>query len=420
MLKFIIFTLLITFSIASLSSTTTSVSNGRMNIPSALLGWDKNNFAKRYHLQISSDIDFEKIIFQYKTKKNSYKYMLKRPGTLYWHVRYYDKRRKKYSEFSEAGVINVTFDNPYTTSNEFIYAKKNIKPFFQLSWEVQRRLENGFYILETSISKKFSHPKTYQLKKNSKKIKATPTKNILYWKVAKSSAVSTQKLNFSPIYKQIVFFEEIKENPTMDLFYSYSKGNYLEQEQGLVIKNVQNSPLTMGFNLKYHFLKFKRLSLSSSFYISSFESLHDETSEKEVFIPPEIGLTSYLNYNFKKYNFDLYLGADYEAISGYNINTIFIDKALGIVPHQLVYITTGLFKLFKIKKHHFFFKISYSLSIIDKTSFQSYSGSKYLIYFNYKIFEKLSFHTFYKLHSLHAVSDLAIDRIGMGINFKVW
>lgn len=422
MLRYILFLLLIVFSSLSLASTSTTVSNsnGSIKKPFALLSWDKNSFAKKYHIQISTDKGFENILFQYKTKKNKYKYILNRPGTFYWHVRYYDKKSKKYSDFSKIGVINVTFENPYSTANDIIYVKNNKKPFFKLSWEVQRNIKNSFYILETFTNENFSDPKTYQLKKKQKKITVTPGKNILYWKVAKSSAETSQKINFSPLYKQIVFLENKKNNPSMNLFYSYSKGNYQEKEQELLIKNVQKSPLTIGTNLNYKFKSFKRLSLSSSFYISSFESLYDETSTREVFIPPEIGLTGYINYNLEKLNFDFYLGTDYEAISGYNISTLYQDKALQVIPHQLLYITTGMFKLFKIKNHFFFLKISYSLAIIDNTKGQNYSGSKYLIYLNYKIFKKVSFHTFYKHHSLHSISELSIDRIGVGINFKVW
>lgn len=507
--------------------------------PSINLEWQKSDSARYYHIQVSLKEDFKPLLFEKKTKKTNLKLSVKKSNDFFWRVRIFDKKEKKYSPFSNVGMIHFSLRAPVSTAESNLTIEDNKRPYFYLSWKKTSKKKNNKYVLQLSEKADFSDSRTFFLKKKYFKFPGSMKNNLIYWRVAHHSKKAEKKPDYSGIYTQelvisednqksklimlypmkkesisstgaskLVDFKwftskdnilvcayfchekkctkdnvkiiETKENVTsltlksgqehswyvhslrkkkvkkvkkgskgktrcvfkksklkrytrftiekssssmkLDLFFSTSTGTYneillLPSAKKVLAKNVQNSPLTIGFASNYKFKKYTKMSFSSSFYFSFINKAVDRLNNNEISILPETGLTAYLNYNIKlKSNqFHIYGGFDYENLSSYNLEEVYNGELLNTKVHGFVYFSTGIFKLFKIKNQYIFLKGSFSYTLASST----YTGYKYIAYINYKLYSKISLHVFYKKHILDGPTQLSIERVGFGFNYNL-
>ena len=137
-----------------------------------------------------------------------------------------------------------------------------------------------------------------------------------------------------------------KKKWSLNSFITTSIGTFNESVEEVSASSNQNSPITIGASTNFPINK--DYSLSGSIYISTLEETGVKDSEESTSIPPEIGLTSYLNINKYDLPFTPYLGADIERFSTFNTDERATGESVSTREHSILYATLGVSKLFKV------------------------------------------------------------------------
>jgi hypothetical protein len=203
-------------------------------------------------------------------------------------------------------------------------------------------------------------------------------------------------------------------------FMTASAGTFTEKVSSVSVTSKQNSPITIGIGGNFPFDEERIWSLNSSVY-ASYLTGQTTNRDEEVSIDPEVGINLYLQYAFPGNPlYSIYSGVDVERFSTFNTDDLITGASLDTREQLLSFATVGFNRLFMPGGKPFLFKVSYSFGITGSSNEadKEFKGNKYLIYFNYKIFSKISLHFLYKFHSLTGPTDLSITRYGAGIGWS--
>lgn len=207
-------------------------------------------------------------------------------------------------------------------------------------------------------------------------------------------------------------------NISLSMFYTISQGSFLENYNSTKIKSSQNSPATLGSMFAYKRGK-SLFSFSGSFYLSYLTSSSVAGEDRDLAVPLEYGLNSYVQGNFSKVGISSYLGFDYERFSTYNTKEISTGSDISLRNNNIGYLTLGLGKLFVVQKRKFLTKASLSYSLFSSSDEgEKFKGFKYIIYLNSVITKRLLIHFLYKVHLLKGPTDLIISRVGVGFGYR--
>lgn len=232
---------------------------------------------------------------------------------------------------------------------------------------------------------------------------------------------------------------ELKKGSTIasgfkaSIFYMNSSGSFTQDTpDSYTISFKQNSPLTLGASFSYY-PKDSNYSFSQSSYFSILRSPPNPYSNQTVNVPTEIGTNIFGEYRLSKYNIIVYGGPDFEKFSSFNPNYIIEGADFYLDSSSIVFLTVGISKIFTIFDKKFLIKASISKDIISKyqsnlpenlnsSEFSNtpFSGTKLMLYGNYKFADKFFLHTLIKYHTLTGPSDLGILRLGFGIGFIIF
>lgn len=225
--------------------------------------------------------------------------------------------------------------------------------------------------------------------------------------------------------KELNFVENIEreKRKNLSIFYTLSSGTFREEVPGsnVVTTSNQDSPLTLG--VSYNQTLPKNLSLSTSAYLAKLDS-GTTSSDKEIEIPWEYGLTAYVGYKKNFWPVEVYTGLDYESFSSFNTEELVTDEDLAVRTHNIAYATLGVSKAYTLLNRFFLTKFSMSRSFSSTESRESsvdpkpYTGSKFILFTAMKAAKRWYYSAFYKQHNLEGPTSLNIRRIGIGVGYN--
>lgn len=207
----------------------------------------------------------------------------------------------------------------------------------------------------------------------------------------------------------------------LSLAYTASFGSFVETAtNGSKIKSQQNSPYTLGVSGGYGFPN-SLYSINGSIYSSKLNastvSGSTTSNNNDVTVPNELGANIYLQRSLNESS-SMYTGIDYESFSTFNINDLINNAStqLSAQDNTITWATIG-YQYLSSGLRPFLFKGSLSTSV---TSSSNYKGQKGILFLNKKVSKNWGVHSFIKYHQLSDKTDLAVMRIGLGINFKIF
>lgn len=209
------------------------------------------------------------------------------------------------------------------------------------------------------------------------------------------------------------------------VFYMASYGKFTQEESKLVkVESYQNSPVTLGTAFTYY-SKDSHWSYATSAYVSYLLTSGNDLDDKDVKVPPEVGLNFYPEYRFEKQKFTGYFGLDYERFSTFNMGAIQQNRTVLLDQNSVVYATVGVSKLISILGAQLFTKVSLSKSLVTTTETHSdgidedssYEGYKFMWYLNKKVSQTIFVHTLFKYHTMDGPSKLTTIRLGAGFGY---
>ncbi|MCO4794559.1 MAG: hypothetical protein KC493_12640 [Bacteriovoracaceae bacterium] len=205
-------------------------------------------------------------------------------------------------------------------------------------------------------------------------------------------------------------------------FLTSSMGTFNEtvSSQNVTVTSKQNSPITFGLGGNIPFDTDRVWSFNTSIYASYLTGQTTNRSE-EVSVDPEIGLNLYLQYALPSnpyYSF--FTGVDIERFSTFNTDDLITGASIDTRTQLMSFATLGFNRLFMPGGKPFLFKVSYSQGVTSSSNAvgKEFTGSKYMIYLNYKVFSKILVHLLFKHHSLTGPTELSITRYGGGIGWS--
>ncbi len=208
------------------------------------------------------------------------------------------------------------------------------------------------------------------------------------------------------------------------IFYMASNGNFTQTQDEISINFQQNSPFSLGVSANYR-LSYE-YSLNSSLYTSYLTVASNSLSDEKVSIKPEIGSNIYLTRKLGA-SWKVYAGFDLERFSTFNIDDI---RDTGMVvrdENRMSFATFGIDKFFTNSFLPFLLRFSVSSSLTsqritydaDNDQDLTFSGLKYMLYFNAPVSNRIFFHILYKQHIMTGPSELNSYRIGLGLGIGI-
>lgn len=242
----------------------------------------------------------------------------------------------------------------------------------------------------------------------------------------KNIAELTKKLKKAMLKKQ-------KEKPKTNgfkgsLFYMASYGKFTQSDADLAdISFLQNSPISLGLSTSFYPSNSK-FSYSASLYFSYLLAAASNLNEENIKVPTEIGGNIYSEYKGDKFNFSLYGGLDFERFHSFSLEGIKEDRKIYFDTNDVLYLTFGLSKKFKVYKWDFFSKLSFSQSVLSSMTpgysgadvTEAFTGNKILFYLFKRYNEKIFMHSLVKYHFMSGPSDITTLRIGLGFGYLLF
>lgn len=235
-----------------------------------------------------------------------------------------------------------------------------------------------------------------------------------------------------PVHVSVDYAPVLKmgeENSGIDsknsIFYTGSYGLFSEtgtDEQK--IESTQNSPISIGFAKSFRFNEGKS-SIATSLYWSMLVASEVEgnvsNSNNKVESPSEWGGNLYYEQKIPHTSLSLYGGFDHENFSTYNTSDLVVGSSLAPRDNRLSYLSLGFTKFSQIYSFTLMTKVSFSQSILSKTSTgreaDRFEGSRALLFLKIKDEKPFSYHLLYKRHMLKGPTKLSINRLGVGIGY---
>lgn len=394
------------------------------------ISWPAIKEASKYRIEIAPKDDFKKSM-KLVTEKSGVVFNLKAAGIYYWRIYYYHQKYKQWSPPSNPGKISVKASGLRVLfPKEKISTTKNSK--INIKWDGSTFYEY-FKVTIVSPDKKISEKKI-----KSKNFELNFNRHGDYYVIieaydrrGKGVSKKRRKISYTPsssTRKQYQFLA--KKSPKLrpskhglSSFATTSFGLFSETFNGASATAEQNSPYTIGLSHNYNMSE--DYQISSSLYLSHLTATFTGSSEEEVNIPPEYGLTFYLD--FKKHlfsNWTPYLGVDIERFSTFNSDERELGEKLSTREHQLIYGTFGASTNFNILRQNFFIKTSLSYSLLTQSSRKSiadsseFSGIKGLLFLATTLTKNWSTHFLFKQHLMNGPTNLSITRYGFGVGYK--
>ncbi len=391
--------------------------------------WPKIKDASKYYIEVSTDKSFKKITKK-ETKTPSIDFKFKTPGTFYWRIAYYHPEYKMWSPPSKIGTIRVK-DIPL----EFIFPRGQNQNIQQekvtLKWKGS--VFNKSYKIKIQLPNKKVF--TEKLQKESLSIRLPLSgKYIVELETfdSRNKLLQTQTTQFSyaaPAPKKLAktkapIKKKNSTNSDLSMFLTTSFGTFSEEFNNVSATTEQNSPYTIG--LSYNLRDSKTRGYSLSTYFSYLVSTNLEGSDETTELPPEFGLTGYIDLLDKKIlGWTPYYGTDIEQFSTFNSDEIVINnESIETREHQFIYATAGLSKLTSLLNRKIFMKTSLSYTLLSSSSRESevrsgnYKGFKGIFFIASPLTKKFSLSFLLKQHLMDGPTELNITRYGFGLGYK--
>lgn len=401
--------------------------------------WTPLKDARKYILQLGKDKNFKELYHERTSSDVTLDYMpdvIKDPTSYYLRIRAV-LANEGFSDWSDVHFIShrPMKDGqiiPLRPAMDEVVSLSSARGEVLFSW-IGNDAKNGycFYLCSDKNCQKKVVTST---KKNQHQLLLNSDKTYS-WGVINSQQgkCSAKKV---PLAKEIITFQTARGNFQksfgLDVFYSISMGTFNDvfEYRGKQVhsSSTQSSPLTFGGAMAWRPAG-KKYSANGSLYVSYLNG--SQTSDGQTAdIPPEVGINGYVNYPIKWQNIFAYGGADIENFATYNVDEVYLGKALKARGHYIFYGTVGVFRLFPWRANNFFLKSSLSASALsfsgEKSAIgnnQSYGGLKYMLYLNWsnpQWLGKFSIHLLLKGHHLSGPTDLDVTRIGIGVGYKLF
>jgi len=393
------------------------------------ISWPSIEGASKYRIEVAPKDDFKNSI-DVLTKEPRAVFNLKTAGTYYWRIYYYHEKYKQWSPPSNPGKLSVKASGLRVLfPKEKISTTKDSK--INIKWDGSA-FYKYFKVTIVSPDKKISEKKI-----KSKNFELSFNKQGDYYVVieafdrrGKRVSKKQRKISYmANTRKQYQFLarksQKIKPRKhSLSSFATTSFGLFSETfGDGASATAEQNSPYTIG--LSYNYNMNEDYQVSSSLYLSYLTATFTGSSEEEVDIPPEYGVTSYLDLKKHRFaNWTPYLGVDIERFSTFNSDERELGEKLSTREHQLIYGTFGASANFNVLRQNFFIKSSLSYSLLTQSSRKSivddsdFEGIKGIFFIATPVYKSWSAHFLFKQHLMNGPTDLSITRYGFGVGYK--
>lgn len=231
-----------------------------------------------------------------------------------------------------------------------------------------------------------------------------------------------RRISSVPKSKKILRKKEptgVSSPSSLTMFYTFSKGVFREDVDGVELETNQDSPITIGVSGNYKLSN--SWGISASTYFSRLDGA-STVDDLAVNIPLEYGVNSYLEYRGGKVI--PYFGFDYEKFSTFNVDELVFNERIDTRQHTLTYATVGVAKMFEVFGRKLFAKVGISQSVTSSSdrksivSDENFHGQKTILYLNTPIKDNWSTHLLFKHHRLKGATDLNITRTGIGIGYS--
>ncbi|MGE3610875.1 MAG: hypothetical protein AB7I27_14895 [Bacteriovoracaceae bacterium] len=194
------------------------------------------------------------------------------------------------------------------------------------------------------------------------------------------------------------------------------------------VKNDRTSFFTLGLEARYRFWGTREFIRSQFYwsYINAAKLNGNQDSQKNLSIPPELGLGLYYDYFDKKFSDFVFAGLDLESFSSFNKDRFFANSNSFLDQNTIYYGTIGAGITQKLKASIASFRLSYSHSMYSTTDStdhaDTFSGSRYMLQSIYKpdIFSKYSWRFNLKYVELSGPSHLTLLQLGLGVGYRFY